>query len=337
MTSGTWKTRVTPKRGRRAPRNRSRKSKKGLNKVEVKQTKAIANKVLMKAAESKYFNCLSIDNLTNDGANTTNRGQLLIPSGQVADTNYRVMVKAYATTTVAKGGSPTDQFMYGLDTATQTEKPMLNLQLAQRTVVDDHGNKMDGQYCMPAHASLALSITRHYSTIVDELGTSYMKQGPIRFRVINVVPRTSRGTNQASGQEHDPQTDLFVNELGNPIGVKSVLSIYDIAQYKVNGRRYKVKMDKTFTLNCPVNFDASAPSSLSIPGNKFDEHLRFKFELGKKLFYLNDTDTAPTAGATNEFILVHAWYPVIRNENLEAYDMGPILLGGKAVSTFKDI
>ena len=55
------------------------KKKKVYNKQDIKQ---IAKNVLYKSAESKYFGCLSMDNLTNDGTNTTNRGQLLYPSGQ---------------------------------------------------------------------------------------------------------------------------------------------------------------------------------------------------------------------------------------------------------------
>ena len=39
----------------------------GFNKTEIKQAKTIAKNVLMKAAESKYFACLSMDSLTNDG------------------------------------------------------------------------------------------------------------------------------------------------------------------------------------------------------------------------------------------------------------------------------
>jgi len=96
-------------------------------------------------------------------------------------------------------------------------------------------------------------------------------------------------------------------------------------------------MDKTFTLNSPVNFSSADADSLTLTAAKFDEHLKFNFDIGKKLFYLDDAQTEPTSGSNNEFVLIHAWYPTLRNQNIEDFDMTPILVGGKAVSTFKDI
>lgn len=317
-----------------------RKSKKGgLNKLEQKQTREIAKKAIMKVADSKYFNCASIDALCNDGVDTTNVGQQLQRSGTFTDTNYRVMVKGYCTTNTVVGDDITDKYNYGNNGTIPST--MENLDLARR-YNSGHNFRMDDQYCVPSLSTLALSITRHYSHPTIGTSATFEAQSPIRFRIIHAIPRTSNGMNQAYTEQSRPEDDLFVNETGSPIGITSKLSIYDIQFFKTNGRRYKIKMDKQFTLNSPNSFNSGDGSAglggfQQLGGSKFQEMLNFKFELGKKLFYLNDLDELPTTGATNEFILIHAWYPNLRNQDNSEFAMTPVLLGGKAISTFKDL
>lgn len=320
------------RRGRPAGRRNSS----GLNKTEVRQTKQIAERMILSKAESKYFDCASIAALSNDGVNTSNIGQILVPSGTFGGSqNYRVMVKGYATTNIQKGDTSVEKYTYGSNVLIQEE--MINLQMTRRDVdATTSSYTMEGKYATPSLSTLEMFITRVAEANPPNDEMLLRDKSPIKFRVIMASPRTSTSKNSNYTQEIDPCKDLFLTEKGVATGVDDTLSVYQMELLKTNGRKYKIGMDKTFTLNCPNSYVTSTGVQ-QIGNGVSNKMVKFKFDLGKEVFYKEVSNRLATAGSTNQFVLIHAWFPCLGNLDNSNLDMTDVRLSSKAISTFKDL
>lgn len=334
-----YKTTSKARASRKPPSSRYKSKGGGLNKVEKKQTMQIAKKTVLSMAESKYFDCISMSTLNVDATDGSAAGRLTAPSGTFANPNYRVRVFGYSTTNIIVGDTLIDQYEYGIASAA-ANFPVLNLNMAKRATSSTDEQRMEGSYCMPSMSKLELSFRRASDNLStrneDEAISSFQNKSPIKVRVIVATPRTSSGKNAHYTQEFNPQDDLFVNEKGDRTGITDGLSIYEIEYFKTNGRKYKVSMDKTFTLNAPNAFSNEAPTQ-SLGNGVFEKKMVFNFDIGKKLYYKETANSLPTAGANNSFVLVHAWFPTLENVNNSQFSMPDLRIGGKCVSTFKDI
>ncbi len=64
-------------------------------------------------------------------------------------------------------------------------------------------------------------------------------------RMCRVVPRQRSGMNSNRGDVPNPELDLFVDEKGNAIGVKTGdFNAEMMTLYRINTRKYKVILDK---------------------------------------------------------------------------------------------
>ena len=347
MTQGTWKTRVTPRKGR-AKRNRSRKAhkKKGLTKVEKKQVTKIAKKAVNSMAESKYFN-------TSQSINAE-----VVNSAWKVSTDYAdIGVWGYSTGYNRQNnpGDENETMKYGVSTVDGTEISMTNMKMNQVFLSDEgplqylRAYVIEGQTIRPAYNECKWFLNHvGQSTDVDNTkGLMY------RLRCVRVTPRAVKG----SFQDIDPQNDLFLNQVNQPFGIASLdyagtSPLFTREQFhmaKVNSRKYKVHEDKFYTVAPAQTYhaagDGTGNSALAVgtiaPGCLT---VTTKHNLGKELFYPNaatsDTqvDAYPTSGFVPEYIL---WHVIALGDNGTASAARATPLGmtisARPVSTFKDI
>lgn len=298
--------------------------KKHLNKTEKKEVTAIANRVVSKRAESKYFECNTLFNNTDDTM-----------FASTPATNDQIYVKAYQ---LDFNGSIADSLQYGYNTA-GTAMAIESLQMATCTQGTQTSQRV-GDYASPSLCSTEFLFRRNHSEVTD---TSRVWQPMVyHVRVIRVVPRTISGMN-ADDSIPNPKQDLFVNEKGDAIGIESGLNNFELSMYRVNRRKYKLILDKTLSINPPLTTALLASGTGGATGDvdapmlagKILPHMNFKHDLGNKLFYAQSGDTKPRAGMKNEYMLFHAFYPQqLANDSIKP---DQLKLTCKSVSTFKDL
>lgn len=323
---GTWKTKTTPKKYKRRLNTSRKKYKKGgLNKTEVKQTKKIAERVLNTKTESKYFRCVDMADLNDNGF-----GQELYP----ARTSYNQMyVLGYSTATGARlDGVST--YKYGISGA--AAKSIQALGMARTFGADETndelvGNALDGNYATPSMASTEWNIQRLFDQVSSE--SSSKDVAPYFVRIIRIVPRPKKG----SFQDVDPETDAFLDEFSRETGVLATsFTNYELQMLKVNSKKYQVKADIKCMMTPAVIFNESAPDyQATVAPGTHQKFLNFRHDIGKRLYYDNPEGTGyPTDGMKQEFILFHVCH--IGLGNATGNQPNGLRLGCKAVSTFKD-
>lgn len=340
-----------PKKGTKKASKTKKSKRTALTKEQKKETRSIARSTAKSLSDTMYFNALDMNSLNSTAGSETGAGKLLVPSGSFTVPNNRIQVIGYATTNRVVGDSIIDQYSYGVGTSDIAPSPVVNLDMASRyTTVTSGGTTlphkwgMKGQYCYPSTAKLELCIRRQTNTATSQNpivvgGLSdirpYQANGPMKFRVVVCSMRTTNGMNTHYTQEADPGLDLFVDEVGEPTGIDNGLSVLEIELFKTNGRKYIVSLDKTFTLNAPNAYASGIPQQ-QIGNGIFEKKMTLNFDIGKKIYYEEASQTLPSAGAKNSFVFIHAWYPTLANDNNSYFDMQDVRIGGKAVSTFKD-
>ncbi|AJP36375.1 putative capsid protein [Avon-Heathcote Estuary associated circular virus 8] len=304
-------------------KNKPKAKRGGLNKTEVKQTRAIAKRVINSNAESKYFDVRTIDQLSGSG------GVGIVPTpARLAYTQLYVQGFAVGENTI--GGTA---LTYG-----QTVIEPINHGRIHPSGNSDNQN-LEGQYAMPSLSITTFDIQRVIQTSDLTLDLA-RNQTPFMVRVLRLVPRPQKGSSQGL----DPANDAFVNESNQETGVAdSGFEHYQLLFLKANSKKYQVKQDFRMVLNPPLsttevamqgNAGSTAYSVANI-SNNFHRQMTFKHDIGKKLFYDNPQSRShPTDGFKNEFILFHIIPLGTAND-------GGILptsvrIAAKAVSTFKD-
>lgn len=311
-----------------------KKTKKSKKKTAVtKEIKKEVKKQARQLGTSKYFNTQTLVDLCG-GSNQA--GGKFFASGNFGLRNWRIMVMGFCTTSNQYGPDLTNFYTYGVKYDDSADQIMTNLFLARCEEQQDKTDVMsrNSQYVTPSLAKTTWLLNRVNKTTSTDAHRD--NAAPIKIRMIRAVPRTSSGQNLGA-EECDPNTDLFVDEVGQPIGVGGAagFSIYEMELYKTNKRKYKIVSDKTFVLNTP---DTHGTNYVTLGVSPHEKKLECTHNIGKKIFYKDADAVNPTAGAKNEFILFHAWYPSLKNISDSDHNMeNQLRLGCKAVSTFKDI
>lgn len=334
-----YKTSSKSRKARGSAMSRYKKpSNKGLTKVEKKETKQIATKVVNSQLESKYFN-------TNPNIARENG----VPAWRNGTINSEIAVFAYTTGINRQVNSANQQqsYKYGVNSVNGSDIAMESLDLNKVFMETNSASQRSsysvvGSSIKPSYNECQWMLSRVQGNVSanEENGLVY------KIRVIRACPRALKGTFQSI----DPRNDLFLDQYNEPFGIAStnsagqnVFGEFEFHLAKTNSRRYKVISDKMLTMK---------PSNLSLEDGTFNvnvvnESLRkFKTQhkIGKELFYEApnvDDGTGhnqyPDTGFENEFVLFH----VITSGNPETNTdqrgtPGLLNITARPVSTFKD-
>ena len=302
-----------------------RKNSKGLNKTERKQTQQIAKKVLMKEAESKYFNVRTLSELSGtagDGAGLT------MPISRGNYSQMRVLGFASGT------GARTDNLSslkYGLNTSIQAIQHGRIFASGTATGFD-----IEGQYVTPSLSISTFNLERLYLS-TSSSSADAISAVPYFVRVLRLCPRPKKG----SFQTLDPETDAFLDQYSQEIGVRNTnFGHYELKMFKANSKKYQVKQDFSFYLNPPVSYNeldiGAGTFQVSSRSNASHRQMTFKHDIGKKLFYESPaTASNPSDGFKNEYILFHV--SPIGTANDSTVSPFDVRIACKAVGTFKDV
>lgn len=322
---GTWKTKVTPKKGRRKT-NTSRKRTKpkaGLNKTETNQVKAIAKRTVMSNAESKYFNSTPMGTLKR-----------LLPLE--SRTGANTSVRGFAVGTGVLGGTPTE-IMYGVSGGATVAIDDLNMCRLFSGVASSpyEQNVLEGSYCAPSMCKSEWTLTYPYiNTTANETGAT-----PIYVRVIRVKPRRVKYSDVVI----QPRTDLFLDQYGASTGVSdTTFNDMELQNYAVNRRKYEVIQDSIRVLLPTMTVATLAISdgntlSTDVENKRNEWKFTLNHKQPSKLYYEDATTTGvqPKAGQSAEMIFFHFCNMGINGSATQNGD--EIRITCKPCSTFKDI
>lgn len=294
----------------------------GLNAIERRQTHLIAKKVIKNTAETKYFDCKTIDQLSgiNYAGIIPTPARLAYP--QLYVVGFASGSNNVGATSLSYGQNTMEEILHG------------------RIFPDGqaNGQDIDGQYVTPSLAMTTFDIQRVVFT--SDLTLSLARNSvPFMVRVLRLVPKPAKGSNQSV----DPERDAFLSEKNQEIGVSNTnFQHYHLLMLKANNRKYTVKQDFRFMLNPPLTategVNAGGVSSYSVENISRGCHkqMTFRHDIGKKLFYDDpNTRSQPDDGFKNEYMLFHI-IPV-GTENDGSIIPTTVRFGAKAVSTFKDL
>lgn len=314
------------------------KKKQGLNKVEKNQVKAIINR----KAESKYFKTALF---------ASPEGMKL--QTNVADESHiecKAFVGGYAT---MEGVASTYGFA-SVGGAQASITPLNLFRTFQATTVNVDGTVTagdeqkyevfipEGRKCSPTFCQTKMRIFR--DTVNTNSDDKAEMSVPYYYRVIRVIPKRQKFTDT----EIDPQTDLFLDNFGEGIGIYSSGDAYtpafqrfELMSSKINTRRYTVLDDIKFQLLPPTStsngfdeFDGRLVSTINQRGAKM---ITFNHRKPKTLYYDGNyqetTGTQPLTNNSQELIFVHACMLGTDSPNINLQTKVDV----KVVSMFKDI
>lgn len=311
----------------------------GLNKVEIKQTRQIADRLINKKAESKYFACSAIKE---------SNGML-----RCRTNNNGIGVRGYAT--CEDKNSQGTRIPYGKDDSNATQYlSELNMNRTESLASgSDHEKSMAvvGSYATPHYAASEFILERDYVNTAG-FATDYSTESvaPYFVRILRLEPRASK----FSTVDVDPQNDAFVTEQGNATGINLAdFGPVQLKMLKANSRKYKVIQDISFTMVPPFigtnvatgDTDAGPLGETNalvtnMQRSGFMKRLKMKHDIGKKLYFEagGQNKTNSTSGQKNEFILFHTCHMGINSQSsLTSYNARELVISGKFVSTFKDL
>lgn len=319
---------------------RKRTGGKHLTKTQASEARAIAQKTVNKAAESKYFACSSLKN-----ANGMHRAR--------SDTGG-IAVRGYAT--CENKNQDGTQIAYGRSTADNSTEYLGELNM-NRTQANGSGSDHEkaqavvGSYATPSYAASTFILERDYiATNAEAADYETLNAAPYYVRVLRICPRASKFTNT----DIDPESDAFVDETGLATGISHTsFGPQELMLYKANSRKYRVVQDMKFTLNCPFTTSNVATGETptdpltetnalvtNMSKTGFMKTINMKHDIGKKLYFElgGGTKANSTAGHKNEFILFHTCQLGVNSQaSLTSYNATNMLIAGKFVSTFKDL
>lgn len=305
-----------PKKGR--PYTPMRKKTSGLNKTEKKETKAIVNRAIKANQHVKYFNSLSPEGGEEPQAPAISN---------VATALKQVSVIGYSSTTNKNSAGVVQK--YG-------QQNIRELYLARPFKagdpdLDESPNALNGQYAIPKMARANFCIDRVGFNVDNQATSDPVDEAcealPIAFRVIKIGFKAQVGNQVIC----NPNVDLFLNQYGLEIGIDSEDFNRLVCKYApINKKKYKVLMDKQFTIaqnNIMVPHENSSGRTTQFFSNATyaTKYMPINFKLSQrkngKLFYEEPQATTDvnsfTSGGERELLLIHTWY-----EN------GHLLLGG---------
>ena len=317
-----------------------RQTKRGLNKTEVKQVTSLANKVVKKIAETKYFNVSGFK-----------EGKALYH----ARTNHKAIgVRGYAT--CENKNSQGVRIPYGRNIATGAieylDELNMNRCFASTSSSDFFkSQKIEGVYASPSFAQSTFILERDVGYTIGQASEyNSLNNAPYFVRITRVSPRASK----FSTIEINPEGDLFVDEFGRATGVAtSDFNVHQLMTYKLNSRKYKVIEDKSFLMAPPMimnnlatgqsDTDPLTETNGNVAQYNLNNCLRtlsYRHNIGKKLFFARggENEDNSTSGQQNEFILFHTCHVGVNSQAApNSYDATDMLISTKSVSTFKDV
>lgn len=328
------------KKIKRKPKKKIQLKKKfrGLTKVEQKETKSIAKKVVNSMLESKYFR-----------TNATIAAQQGTPAWRNGTVNSEIAVFGYTTgiNRSINSGNQDKSYRYGVNSSDGSDIAMTSLDL-NRVFVETNTSPQRASYSVvgssvrPSYNECQWLLDRVQGNVTANAdnGLDY------KVRMIRVVPRALKGTFQSI----DPKTDLFLDQYNEPFGIattntagQNVFAEFEFHLAKTNTRRYRVISDKILTMK-PSNKSIDAGTFNVNVVNESLRKIKTQHTIGKELFYeqpnVLDTDgfnQYPDTGFANEFILFHviaSGHPVVNHD--DRITPGLLNISARPVSTFKD-
>jgi hypothetical protein len=283
----------------------------------VAQVKKIAKSVIYKEAESKYMN-------------TSDHNERQVFPIQTAG-NMTCLGFTTGDELDAVAGS---NYQYG----TGSMRPLNVHRVFDRGGSDPTSyQSLEGFYATPTFCQSRFTIERTITNTGNQNTPAQVL--PYYCRVLRLVPRPRKSSNQSV----QPNLDAFLDEQGLPTGV--FVAGFDklkLMTYKVNTRKYSVKLDTKFLMNTPCNFNtldiAAGTTNASVNGGSL-RTMNFVHDIGKKLFYkspdASPNPNYPSSGFKNEFILFH-FQTLGDNAGIRNVSNN-IRISANAVSAFKDI
>lgn len=309
--------------GKRTAKVPQKKAKKALTKGQKKETKSIVEKTIDKKAQSKFFDCKTVSQLS--GINQA--GMVLSPA---RGTYTQMYVIGFAAGQASVAGTT---LQYGMGS-------MESIQHG-RVHPDGHvdNQQLKGEFCRPDITSTTFDIQRvvENSDISNGLARG---QVPYMVRMIRVYVKPLKGSSVAV----EPKNDLFFNQANQETGIHvDGFEHYDLLFNKVNTRKYTVKQDIKFMLTPPLTHTEVASGSTLANSSELvgnisrgcHKSITCKHNLGSKFFYENPlTRSFPTDGFKNEFIFFHVIPIGVQNDGNVI--PSTIRIAARAISTFKD-
>lgn len=311
--------------GQKSVRTRMPKAKRGLNKIERKEVKAIINT----KAESKYFE-----------AAESLQGQALKVQSSTA-TNQEIMVRAF---TVGPGGIAVSDNVYGYEATGGAGRAITPMFMARTFDVNSTDSDYQSQVPVGKTVSTAMCRTtwRLHRNKVDTSDAEQDKiAAPYIVRFIRVKPRGAK----FSDVDLVPRLDLFQNNYGVAYGIDSPANTYqrnfglfELQTSKVNSRKYTTVQDIQFQLAAPLvgtQLDTDIIATMNSMSSQ--KILTCNHDQLKKLHYAGSYDNAdaqePISGQSNEMIFIHVGVLGTTTKSLEL----EMKIDVKPIATFKDV
>lgn len=282
-------------------------AKRGLNKTEKKETKAIVKAAIKKEHTLKYFD---VDTTFTAAAPAVS---------QQANALRQISVLGYSSTTNENNAGVTQNYGSQAFIPLYLARPFKENNPSSELAT----NALNGQYILPKKALSRFSMERVAYSIGYE-NTSAVDRDmaeslPIHYRIIKVEIKAQQGTMEVV----DPNNDLFLDQHGQPIGIDQPNFDRLVIKYApVNSKKYKKVSDIQGTLNqnniiTPWTTGTGVWTDIVQQKNGASEkYFTVPFQLsarkGGKLFYQDPQQSSAvqtfTSGGKRQLVLMHFWY-----------------------------
>lgn len=301
------------KKGRAAMRIQRAVRKRGLNKTEKNQTKAIVERAIKKEHTLKYFD-----------VDTTFTAAAPAVSTNV-NTLKQISMVGYSSTTNEDNAGVVQK--YG-------QQDVIPLYLARPFKANGPDaaltpNALNGQYCLPKMARVQFSMERVAYIVGNDSNITQdpdlAESLPIHYRIVQVEIKAQQGTQEVV----NPNRDLFLDVHGNPTGCDEPNFDRLTCKYApINNKKYTKKMDIQGTLHqnnivtpsvAMIQYNSNAllhTDSITQKNGASEKHMSVNFQLSarknSKLFYEEPQQTSAvqtfTSGGKRQYLLVHTWF-----------------------------
>lgn len=311
--------------GPKSAMTRKPKARRGLNKIERKEVKAI----ITTKAESKYFE-----------AAESLQGQALKVQSSTA-VNQEIMVRGFA---VGSGGVAVSDNIYGYEATGGAGRAITPMFMARTFDVNSTDSDYRSQVPVGKTVTTAMCRTtwRIHRTKVDTSDAEQDKiAAPYIVRFIRVKPRGAK----FSDVDLVPRLDLFQNNYGVAYGIDSPentyqrnFGLFEMMTSKVNSRKYTTVQDIQFQLGSPLTGTQLETDIIATMTSMSSQKiLTCNHEQLKKLHYSGSYDNAdaqePLSGQSNEMIFIHVG---VLGTTTRSLDLG-LKIDVKPIATFKDV
>lgn len=289
----------------------ARKFKKGLNKVEKKQTKAIVKSAIKKEHVLKFFDVANYEG---------NEVYAPAVSDSVGDDVLKeVSVIGFSSTTNENNLGEVQKYGQANFVPLYLTRPYKENN-SDETLAP---NALNGQYCLPKMAKCSFSIERVAYNVPHagdvDLPDDVAFVLPITFRILQVEIKSLAGSQTTV----NPNLDLFLDTRGNPTGInQDHFTRLDARYASINTKKYKKIREMNFTINqnnimTPSRAGASSGTRTFTQKNgKSYVHFTIPWQLsqrkGGRLFYESPQQAGNvntfTSGGKRQLLLVHSWY-----------------------------